>query len=222
MSNTNIVLFLQDAVKGMKSYGQRSLITIDDTNVITGNLSLIRGFFRKAPITVVTNFDPAKVKTNPYKNISFVRGKCLRETIVRLGQDSNHLVIFNNDVVFNDILVHTIPKDKSALIFDNRPVDRNELCGLTQHGKVVRVAYGLDDKNKNAHMFSNIYVLHGKELIRACEILADPKYQKFTLYEVVNLLIDEGYEFDVAINKRSKSLVISHPSDITKVARFYK
>ena len=220
MSNTNIVFFLQDAIKGMKSYGARSLIEIDHTNIITGNISLVRGFFRKAPITLISNFDPHKIKTKAYKNINYIWDKDFKSTLLKLSKESNHLVFFNNDVVFNDYLVHTIPKDRSALVFDNRPVDRIELCGLVQNGKVVRLAYGLDEKN--AHTFSHIYVFHKNELARLGEILVNPKFAKFSLYEIVNLLIDDGYSFDVAIQKKSKALVVTHPSDITKVGRLYK
>lgn len=214
------MFFLQDAIRGMKAFGPRSIINIDGTNIITGNISLMRGFFRKAHITVVSNFDPAKIKTNPYKNIEFIRDSDFKNTILKLGQTSDHLILFNHDVVFNDYLVHTIPKDRSALIFDNRPVDRNELCGLSQNGKVIRLAYGLDEKN--SHTFSHIYVFHKNELSRLCEILNDSKYAKFSIYEIVNLLIDDGYEFEVATQKKSKALVVTHPSDISKINRLYK
>lgn len=204
----------------MKSYGERSLIEIDNSNILTGNLSMVRGFFRKAHITVISNFDPSKIKTKPYKNIDFIRDSDFKDTIIKLGKNSDHLILFNHDVVFNDYLVHTIPKDKSALIFDNRPVDRNELSGLSQNGKVIRLAYGLDEKN--SHTFSHIYVFHKNELSRLCEILSDSKYEKFSIYEIVNLLIDDGYEFEVATQKKSKALVVTHPSDISKINRLYK
>lgn len=221
MSNTNIIFFLQDSIRGMRAYGPRSLIDVgDSTNIITSNISLMRGFFRKAPITLVSNFDPHKIKTKSYKNINYVWDKDFKAILLKSAKESDHLVFINNDVVFNDYLVHTIPKDKSALVFDSRPVDRIELCGLVQNDKVIRLAYGLDDKN--AHTFSHIYVFHKNELARLSEVLANPKFIKFSLYEIVNLLIDDGYNFDVAIQKRSKALVVTHPSDITKVGRLYK
>lgn len=217
---TNIVLFLQDAIRGMKSYGARSLIQIDDTNVITTTLSLIRGAYRKAPITVVSEFDPAKIKTKPYKNIEFIRHHCAKEVLSNLP--SNHIIFFNHDVVFNDYLLHSIPRDYSALIFDNRPINRSEICGLTQNGKVVRLAYGLDDKYKNVHSFSHIYNFVGQELELFKELLSSPEYQKYTMIEIVNLLIDNGAEFQAITEKKNRALVVTSPADITKLNRLMR
>lgn len=218
---TNIVLFLQDAIKGMKSYGPRSLLTIDDTNIITGTLSLIRGSYRKAHITVIANFDPTRVKTKPYKNMDIIGASCAKDYLKSISV-CDYLLFMNHDVVFNDYLLQSIPRDRSCLTFDNRPMSRNELCGLTQNNKVLRLAYGLDDKSKNVYTFSHIYGFTGKELTLFQEILTSPKYENFDFFEIVNLIIDEGGEFDVALDKKAKSLVINCPGDIKIASRLMR
>jgi hypothetical protein len=206
----------------MKAYGARSLITIDDNNIISHNLSLLRGIYRKASISVVSVFDPTKIKTKPYKNLTIIRGSSPKETILKLAESGGQLLFCNHDVVFNDYLIHSIPKNQSALLFDNREVSRNELCGLTQDNKVLRLAFGLDDKNKNVYSFSNIYVFAGQELKLLVEILKDPKYSKFDPFEIVNLIIDKGGEFQVATDKKAKSLIVTSPSEIKVAARIMR
>lgn len=192
---------------------------IDDINILTGTLSLIRGAFRKADINIVSNFDPAKIKTKPYKNIYFTRGTTVKDKLKELATKEKHIILIDKDIVFNDYLLHSIPRDRSALVFDNRPMSRSELCGLTQNNKVLRLAYGLDDKNKNVHTFSHIFAFGGQELKLLKEILETPKYKNLDLFEIVNLIIDEGGEFEVAVTKKSKALEITCPKDLKAVRR---
>jgi hypothetical protein len=205
----------------MKSYGARSLITIEDTNIITGTLSLLRGTYRKAQITVVSNFDPNKIKTKPYKNLSFTRGSSPKDVLLKLTE-GGQLLFCNHDVIFNDYLLHSIPKNKSCLLFDNRPVDRNEICGLLQDNKVIRLGFGLNDKNNNVKTFSHIYVFANKELELLKDILSNPKYNRFDPFEIINLIIDMGGEFEVATDKKGKAVIITSPAEIKTAARLIR
>lgn len=218
----NIVLFLEGPIKGMKSYHERSLINLDGTNIITSTLSLIRGTYRKAQITVVSTFDPLKIKTKPYKHLDFIRATSPKETILKMAELGGQLLFCNHDVVFNDYLIHSIPKNKSCLVFDNRPINRTELCGLTQNERVLRLGFGLDDKNKNVYSFSHMYVFAGKELEALKTILKNPKYHKFDPFEMVNLIIDMGGEFQVAMDKKSRAIIINNPTDLKTVARMMR
>ena len=132
------------------------------------------------------------------------------------------MIFINHDTLFNDYLLHSIPRDKSSLVFDNRPISRGELCGLTQDNQVLRLAYGLDDKHKNVHTFSHIYGFHGAERHLLVDLLEDKKYKNFDIFELANEIIDQEGQFKVAFTKKSKALEIKCPADIKIATRLMR
>ncbi len=192
-NNMTVILLGADVEPRRKSYGPKSLLTLDNKyNVIEHQIDAVKNVFPKADIILVAGFQAQSVVNKGYP-IRIVENPFFEETSdveqIRLGINasvSRKVLIVSGDLVFDAHSIHGIDTHGSCILY-KECINDDESLGITQNRDVLEhITYKLPNK-----WLYNLY-LEEKELICLKKFLKTKERSKLLFFEAVNYLVDSG------------------------------
>lgn len=213
-----IIIPAAGLARRMKSYGPKALIELGGSqNVITRQLTILRKFMPDNKIIVVVGFEADKItKTlQRFSNIDFVYNNLYETTNVAysialaLEQVKGSSLIIYGDLVFNEEVIKTIPVGQSCVVMDSKNQIRNTEVGLIHlKNEVLHFSYALPTK------WAQIMLLNQETSRAFKEHAKDKKKKSYFGYEILNILIDRGYDLIPIESPDSKIAEIDTSKDI--------
>jgi len=121
-----IIILAANIGYGMKSYGPRSLLTINDQTFLDYQTSIIKQVFPNSDIILVTGFMADRVIKKCPSTIRIVENQLFETTNeieqLRLALNctlTNSVLILKDNIVFNTDTLKTLALQESCIIYDN-------------------------------------------------------------------------------------------------------
>ncbi len=204
----------------MKSYGPKALITVNGMTIIERQIRLIWEVFPAAEIIIPVGFDSTKMRKaldnydvrmvlNPLHettNVAFSIGLGLYAT------NAKAVVVCNGDLVYNKVVLQSLADCKNSSIVTAEGMTNDEVGLITQGGKVINLAYGLEDK------WSQIALFKVKELKLLRNTCFNEENNKWFAFEALNHIISKNGKFKILTPEKAIVCDIDNPKDI-EVAR---
>ena len=202
----------------MKSFGAKSLIKLSDqSNVISHQLTVINKVLKQTDIVLITGFESKRVTARTPDNITKLYNEDYTQTnishSVRMGLDSvntNNVVIIPGNLVFNQSALST-SFNESMVIMD-LPDKQGGVGCVSNNNQLEHMIYDIPNK------WSQIAYFTGRELELLRDIVSQDKYKMFFMFEIINMIINKGGEFNTILPKNIQITSIDSSKDI-KVAR---
>jgi choline kinase len=179
----------------MKTYGPKSLINIaKNLTIIEYQISLLKDRFPHATIILVSGYESLKVMDKTpsgivhIENINFSTTNNLKSVAIGLRASiTNHVLIINGDLVFNnDAISYNFNTDSVVLIDDSNTMTDNEV-GCTINNKYLEnIMYELPNK------WAQIAYFTADELRLLKKIAYNPLNEQLFMFEAINKIIDCG------------------------------
>jgi choline kinase len=203
--------------KRMKTYGPKTLISINGTTIIDNQLRIINRIFRNYRVVLVCGFQAEKLMNSTPEEIIKVENPNFEDTnVVRsIGVGlratvSQHVLIVYGDLVFNNNALNA-KFDESCLILDQSQSMSNEEVGcITNNNIVESLCYDLPQK------WGQIVYLQGKELTLMKQYCYNRVFGKTFGFEAINEVINMGGVFKSIAPKNSYIIDVDTSKDIEK------
>lgn len=222
----NIVLLIPEITKGMKSIGSKSLLPINKTEtIIDYQIKYIKKFYKDSDIYVLTGFEGDKIakKIHRYNNVKIIYNDKYEQSnhVDSLLKyiDSyvpNNCLIINNGVLLkeklqidkNNSTAFTLSKNKDGF-FVGVNLEHNS------HNNISYLFYGLDQQ------WVECVFLNKSAINKIMEINKRQKLSNLFLFELLNLIIENGCSLiSQEINKKNILKINTH-DDLKKTKGFY-
>lgn len=180
-----------------KSLGAKSLIKVDDSNLVNNQIKVIRKVFPDIrDIILVLGFDIEKIyKTIPegvkvVENENFNQTNAARSLFMGAKAcTTNNLVVLHGDILFNEKYLEKF-RGESALLFDKTgKISNDKVGGIPSGGLVSNLDFGLENKWAQICLFSR------NELDILRKIMFSREKYNLCVFEVINMIINQGGNF---------------------------
>jgi choline kinase len=230
----SIIIPVAGIGKRMKSYGPKCLILLDNTNILGRQLNILQELYPKSDIVIVTGFEHNKINNfvNEWKfkrvlgskEVKTIHNKHYEDNNVAKSIsiateycDKNKYLIVYGDLVFNKETLSEIEWDKSGVLLDkNHQFYKDEIGILKNEDKISTFCYGSDIK------WSQICYLEENEMESYLNFMDDENRNKFFSFEIFNLMLEEGIDFQEYYSPNSKIVEVDYSKDITKARNLVK
>jgi hypothetical protein len=225
---TDIVFIISEITKGMKSFGPKSLLSINGISLIEYQIKFIRKFFKKDTIYLLTGFESDRIKkyilqhtSINTKNIVFLEDNNYEQnnqaaSIFQYAinkQNNNGSLFINNGILIKDNFLR------------NLNLNNNHIFSI--HGKKSNFDIGSNACDKLEYLFYDLPVLWSE-----CAYFNNStiEYLKnnFTLenintmffFELINKLIEHKVLFTNHSIPKTQVTKILNMKDVSKIRNF--
>lgn len=193
----NAIILVSDITKGMKSIGSKALLNISDNiSILEYQIQYLKKFYYPINIYLSTGFDHERILkvTHKYKNIYY----SYSDNYEKENQVGSLIRCINDHNIKNNILVFTngfIPIEKIIINKDECSIE------VTQKSTKLPFDIGANIPDSPTYLFYGLpnkwteYLHLNTESIQYIvdNVNNNPKqYSKMFLFELINLLIDNG------------------------------
>lgn len=230
MTPLNALLMCEEMTKGMKSIGSKVLLNMSArTTILDYQIHNILGIQKQSiDLTISTGFDADRVEQrvfNKKHNCSIMRcdhyslinsAGVLRQYIMQKGLGLHNLLIVPNSVLFKQRVINKKHfTDNKSCIF-----------GLSSYKINFNVGYSFDSKNSVQYVFYDLpkcwseYVFLDHEAIDYLRTNLNESTDKLFIFEVINMLIGQGFVFNHIDCKKQYFTKINGVKDLRKIQAF--
>lgn len=196
-SNITIIILAANIGYGMKSYGPKSLLNINNKETLLEyQVNLLKTVFPNSDILLVVGFGADKIIRRCPLGVRIIENQ-LYETSneveqVRLALNctlTDNVLIIKDDIVFNNETLFEITKDISCIIYDSKnKIDSTNIGVTIVHNEVSIFTY--DSPTKWCH----IAYLTNKELKLIKNLCNNRERNRMYLFEVFNLMLNAEFQ----------------------------
>jgi hypothetical protein len=218
----NIIISAAEITKGMKSVGSKSLLKIkNDTTIIEYQIQQLKTHYPKSPIYVLTGFESDKVNKvlSRFRNVHTIYNEQYKTTnqchgIVKCFEQyslSNALIISSGvicKIAFNIIDISTV------YLIDKEKENFTIGCGESSSTKAEYLFYDLPKK------WTECVFLNQSAINTINDTAKRNKTDQMFLFEMINMLIDQGEGFDINTIQKKHIIKIGGIKDIRKAKVF--
>jgi len=206
----------------MKSYGCKSLLTINNKKLIDIQISHINNAFPLNEIILVTGFDSDRLMNySPDDIIKIENEKYYDNNVVksisiglRATKNNDHVLIVFGDILFNIKSLKEINLNESSLIISNT-MESNEVgCNINGKNQLEYMMFDLPNK------WGHILYLTSKELSLFKKIILNKKTEKKFCFEIINEVINQGGKFKCIKHEDIRTMDIDTSKDLQKAQEF--
>lgn len=206
----------------MKSYGCKSLLTINNKKLIDIQIHNINSVFPNNEIILITGFDSDRLINNSPEDIIKIENEKYYDNNVvksisiglRATKNNEHVLIIFGDILFNIQSLKEIKISQSSLIISNTMEDNEVGCNINAKGNLEYMMFDLPNK------WGHILYLTGKELTLFKKIIWNKKTEKKFCFEIINEVINNGGRFKCIRNEKIKTMDIDTSKDLQKAQEF--
>ena len=206
----------------MKSYGSKSLLTINKEKLIDIQLRNINNVIPENDTILITGFDSDRLMGQTPHNIIKIENERYYESNVsrsisiglRATRDNDQVLIIFGDVLFNEQCLKAINKEQSSIIISEHMSDDEVGCNISKKGVLEYMMY--DQPNKWGH----IMYLTGRELSLFKKLSYAKSNSKKFCFEVMNDVVNAGGRFDCIQDENIKVMDIDTSKDLQKAQEF--
>lgn len=192
-TDTTIIILAANIGYGMKSYGPKSLINInDDETLLEYQLNLVQTSFPNSDVILVVGFSADRIIKKCPPGIRIVENQLYETTNeveqIRLALNctlTDNVLIIKDDIVFNQDTLHNISRENSCIIYDsNNRIDSNNIGVTVVNNYATFFSYDIDTK------WCHILYLTQKENKMLKSLCNRKDRAKMYLHEVLNLMLN--------------------------------
>jgi CTP:phosphocholine cytidylyltransferase-like protein len=196
----NCIILGDKYQKGMKSKGCAGLIDLNKkTNILQHQYDILKSFFKDIDITYIYGFDSKKF-------LEFCKDSDLSMKIVynehytiynqgfslRLAKDilaNTDTLIVDGYIKLNKNIFKKFDRDIGSQVFINNTANEGDRvgCVINSDNLIENFSFDLDNN------IEQIYYLDKQSCAKLGSILDNPRYNNYFIFELLNLLIDAGY-----------------------------
>jgi len=182
----------------MKSYGPKSLLIIEDKNLIHRQIKILTDKYPNSKIVVVAGFEYEKVNTYIEEKLDSKLIKVLLNykykttnvaksiSLAAEKYPANNYLIVYGDLIFNKETIENLNFDKSGIVLDtNDQFDSMEIGVKYENEAVVNFSYSILKK------WAHILYLDYKDMNLFNAIVNRSYQDKFLTYEILNKMISK-------------------------------
>lgn len=220
MRQISVVIPAAGMGRRMKSYGPKSLISLDGRQtVVERQVAILRHRYPQSEIIVVVGHEADRVMDSVV-GVRFVENEHHETTNVlrsigmglRATSGDGVLIVYG-DLVFTPSAVN-IAGPRSVAVVENRGQMDGEEVGVTVvDGRITRFAYDLPTK------WAQIVYLTGEELRTFRHVSRNRDYRRWYGFEGLNKVIEAGGHIRAVEPRRMKIAEIDTSRDIEKARR---
>lgn len=204
----------------MITYGVASLIHLSpQRTVLDRQIAIIDKVFSQYEIILVTGFQHDKIFKYAPKHIIQVYNKHYQNTntaySIKLGLQAattNNVVIIHGDLVFNKALL-TVPFDRDPALVICDKMKKDEVGCILHNKMVMQVFYGLSNK------WAQVAYLTGPTLDAFKNLVNQEVNYKCFTFEMINRLLDTGYQIKALTPKGARAIDIDTSKDINPATK---
>lgn len=200
----------------MKSYGPQSLIELNNETLLQRQLNWIDKNFPLNEVILIGGFEADKLFDNTPNHIIKIENERYEETnIIRSiaiglrASTTDNVIILNGDLYFKDITI-TWPKH-SCLLSCDLLMPKEEVGCVITNGFVTNIMYDLSTK------WSQICYFEGNELDIFRELCYNKDNEKKYTFELINEIIDLGYQIQCISPKNFWCIDIDSITDLKAI-----
>lgn len=222
----NAILLVSDITKGMKSIGSKALLPLTKTTtILEQQINYLKKFYKPINIYICTGFEHDKIvkKTSKYKNIYYIYNQDYNDhnqasSLIQCLKTYklNNAIIINNGLVLLDKII--IDKNISSILVSSKNTKTHFDIGLNAECEnLLYLFYGLPNK------WLEYTYLNKESIDKILEIDKQHKCNKLFLFEIINLLVDNGINFQVNnILSNNLPLKINNIKDLNLAKKYYE
>jgi len=221
---TNAILLVSDITKGMKSIGSKALLNLSkNITIIDHQIQYLKKYYYPINIYICTGFEHDKIikKTSKYKNIFYIYSKSYEtdnqcHSLIQCLQSHNldNAIVVTNGVVLLDKI--PINANESSLVITNKKCKTHFDIGTTDLLDSRYLFYDLPNKWME-------YVFLNKESIEKILTISQTKEcGKLFLFELINLLMDDGIKIDPIIINKNLPIKVNNIKDLSVAKKYYE
>lgn len=223
----NAIILVSDITKGMKSIGSKSLLSIaNNLSILEYQIQYLKKYYYPINIYLCTGFNHDKVSeiTSKYKNIHY----CYNENYETENQVGSLIQCISEYKITKNTLIFTngfVPIEKISI--------NPEQCSIDVTTKSTKIPFeiGTNAGNTPTYLFYGLpnkwtEYLHLNEIsisyIHSNLTNNKDQYAKMFLFELINILIDNGIKvYSHSINK-NLPLKVNSIKDINIAKKYYE
>ncbi len=199
----------------MKTYGPKSLISInDDETIISRQIQNIKECFRRHEIILVGGYQIEKLQKTVKDEVKLVYNKDYVDTNVaasiKIGLDhvtTNRVIVIYGDLIFNSNCLNLPFHKESALVVCDS-MKKEEVGCVIENSIVQNVFYQLPNK------WAQISFFTGAELQLLKNILKNDRTNVWFGFELINSIINAGGQFNSLIPEDGNIVDIDSSIDL--------
>ncbi len=206
----NFIILADKYQKGMKSKGAVGLIKLNKKiTLFEHQYEIIKSTFKKPKIIYIYGFDSKKVSNffsskkyndvitimnNDYENSNYSYSLSLANQYM----DKDFFLIFG-DAIFKKEMFQDFNRSDGSKVFINHKQKNKLGCILDNNQNVLNIAFDLEN------YLTDTYYISQDDASIIKSIVANPKYNNYFIFEIINKMIDIGSSFG-SINKNQKNI----------------
>lgn len=223
-NQNNAILLVSDITKGMKSIGSKALLEISkNLTVIDYQIQYLKKFYHPINIYICTGFEHDKIvkKTSKYKNIIYVFNpdydfdnqsgsliKCLQSYNI-----TNAIVLNNGILPLDKLFIDEV----SASVPVTAKIPKTDFdIGCSDTISLKYLFYDLPNK------WLEFAYLNEKTIEKILELQKNKKYYKLFLFELLNILIDNGIDLKITELTKNLPIKINNIKDLSIAKKQYE
>jgi len=193
-TDTTIIILAANIGYGMRSYGPKSLININNNETLLEyQLNLIQTSFPNSDVILVVGFSADRLIKKCPSGIRIVENQLYETTNeveqMRLALNctlTDNVLIIKDDIIFNQDTLYSISKENSCIIYDSsNRIDSNNIGVTVVNNYATYFSYDIDTK------WCHILYLTQKENKILKNLCNKKDRAKMYLHEVLNLMLNK-------------------------------
>jgi choline kinase len=218
--NITVIILAANIGYGMKSYGPKSLLNINEKETLLEyQIGIIRNTFPKADIILVVGFLADRIIRKCPLGVRIVENQFYENTNevaqLRLALNctlTENVLIIKDDIVFNLETFREISKDKSCVIYDSKQQIDSDNIGVTVvDGNATTFSFDIDSK------WCHIAYLTIKDLKIVKNLCANKDNSRLYLFEILNMLLHRVDKIKAIEPKNMEIIKIDTSRDLEKL-----
>jgi bifunctional N-acetylglucosamine-1-phosphate-uridyltransferase/glucosamine-1-phosphate-acetyltransferase GlmU-like protein len=189
-----IIILAANIGYGMKSYGPKSLLCINNKETLLEyQINIIKTVFPNADIILVVGFCADKIIRKCPKGVRIVENQLFETSSeveqIRLALNctlTERILIIKDDIVFNNETFFEITKDKSCIIYESKSQIDSSNVGVTIANNCAQI-FSYDIPTKWCH----IAYLTNKEFKMLKNLCNNRERSRMYLFEVLNIILNK-------------------------------
>jgi bifunctional N-acetylglucosamine-1-phosphate-uridyltransferase/glucosamine-1-phosphate-acetyltransferase GlmU-like protein len=222
--NTNedltIIILAANVSYGMKSYGPRSLLCINQQETILEyQIKLIKQTFPKADILLVVGFLSNKIIKRCPAGVRIIENQLFDITNeteqVRLALNctiTNNVLIIKDNIVFNSETLTNVTNNSSCIVYDsNNQIDTNSIGVTIVNNFATFFSYDIPTK------WCHIVYLINKDLKIIKNLCNNKENSKLYMFEILNILLHKIEKIKAIEPTNMEIIKIDNSRDLEKL-----
>jgi choline kinase len=188
-----IIILGANISHGMKSYGPKTLLTINNQTFLEYQVSTIRQVFPQSDIILVVGFMADRIIKKRPDQIRIIENQFFQVTNeieqLRLAFNctlTDDVLILKDNIIFNTDTLKNVVSNESCIIYDS-----NNQIDPTDVGVTIVNDYGTFFSYDISTKWCHIVYLKNKELRIIKNICNNRNNSKFFLFEALNMILNK-------------------------------